>query len=75
MSYADATSCGELSRAEIEKLRADGIAVGEIARICGVSRATLYNALSAWGLSRPVGGDHRSKAWRDRHARPIGGGR
>lgn len=58
-----AISCGSLSREIIARQRAAGVSVEEIANEAGVSRRTMYNALSAWGLVGPRGGDHRSRNW------------
>jgi hypothetical protein len=55
--------CGSLPRETIARQRADGISVAEIANEAGVSRRTMYNALSAWGLVGQRGGDHRSRNW------------
>ncbi len=59
-----ATTCGSLSRAEIAALRSAGVSVAEISEEAGVGRATLYNALSQWGIVGARGGDHRSRNWR-----------
>ncbi len=73
----NAPRCGMLTRDEIARDLGAGVDPADLADRAGVTRATLHNALSVWGLAVQRGGDHRSRhwrtLWREQLAAAIGG--